>query len=231
MGSDSTAGPGPGLSRAAVLGAEASAAERFWQLDRLHNHWARPGLRRSWQWYLTFENSPELRALVARCQAAIADDVYDPVALDSLHLTLDRIAANDAITSTQIAAVAAAGRRVCARLRPFDITTGSLAGTAGALGLAVGPVGPLRQLRAALHEATHSVLPTAPPLSARFEPHVSIAYCNTDDVPAAQAHTAVRTLQALPAATGTVTAAVLVDLERRERTYVWRPVASIPLSS
>ncbi|CAO5187436.1 2'-5' RNA ligase [Frankia sp. AiPs1] len=227
MGSDPAARADAG--RAAAFCTESSAAERFWQLDRLHNHWSRPGLRRSWQWYLTFEDCPELRALAARCQAAITSDFYDLVVLDGLHLTLGGVAAGDAITSAQVAAVAAAGRRVCADLRPFEITIGVLGGTAGALGFAVGPVRPLRQLRDALHEATRSILPTAAPMGVRFEPHVSIAYCNTDNIPATQAHATVRALEPLPSATATVTSTVLVDLERRERAYVWRPFARIPL--
>lgn len=216
-----TVGDGP----ASVL----SVADRFRQLDRLHNHWARPGGRRSWQWYLTFEESPRLHALATRCQAAIAWPYYDLLPPEGLHLTLGRIAAEGEITAGQVAEVAAAAARACTALAPFDISIGRLGGTAGALGFAVGSSAQLRQLRDALHEATRLVVPGGRPPGPEFEPHVSIAYCNTDGVPAAQVIAVVEELRALPSVTTTVRAAVLVLLERLERAYVWRPVARTPL--
>ncbi|EIV91317.1 2'-5' RNA ligase family protein [Frankia sp. QA3] len=217
----------PGAGGAAVVG----AADRFRQLDRLHNHWARPGERHSWQWYLTFEDCPELHALAGRCQAAVTFPYYDLVPLDGLHLTLGRIAPLDEITSGQVNAIATAASRACAALEPFVITIGVLGGTAGALGFAVDPAEQLRQLRDMLREATCTAVPSVSPTSPQFEPHVSIAYCNTDGIPAAQAAAAVEKLRALPSATAMVRAAVIVRLERQERAYVWRPVAKLPLQA
>jgi len=197
----------------------------------LHNHWARPGERRTWQWYLTFEDSPDLQLLAARCQDAIACGYYDLVASNVLHMTLGRVATATEINAEQVNAVTAAARRACAALSAFEITTGALGGTAGALGFAVAPSLPLRQLHEALRAASRAALPELLPMSRPFEPHVTIAYCNTDGVPAARAHTIVKQLHDLPPATATVTTAVLVDLERRERAYVWRPIARIPLTA
>lgn len=215
-----TAGAGP---------AAAGPAERFGQLDRLHNHWSRPGGRGSWQWYLTFEDCPELRALAARCQAAVAFPYYDLIPLDGLHLTLGRIAGVDEITAGQVAEVAAAAARACRALTPFDISIGRLGGTAGALGFAVDPAAQLRRLRGTLYEATRSVVPDVRPPGPEFAPHVSIAYCNTDGIPAAQVIATVETLRALPPVTATVRAAVIVRLERHARAYVWQPVGRTPL--
>lgn len=170
-----------------------------------------------------------MHALAARCQAAIAWPYYDLLPPEGLHLTLGRIAAEGEITDGQVAEVAAAAARACAALAPFDISIGRLGGTAGALGFAVGSSAQLRQLRDALHEATRLVVPGGRPPGPEFEPHVSIAYCNTDGVPAAQVIAVVEELGALPSVTTTVRAAVLVLLERRERAYVWRPVARTPL--
>ncbi|MCK9895022.1 2'-5' RNA ligase family protein [Frankia sp. AgB32] len=204
-------------------------ADQFWQLDRLHNHWGRPGERRSWQWYLTFEDCPDLHALVARCQAAVAFPFYDLVPVDGLHLTLGRIARSSEISADQVSAVAAAAARACAAQGPFDITVGALGGTGGALGFAVEPTEPLCQLRETLRLATRAALPGLPPMTRHFEPHLSLAYCNTDDVPTARAHAAVETLRALAPVTASITGVALVHLERRERAYAWRPVARISL--
>ncbi|WP_207770185.1 2'-5' RNA ligase family protein [Frankia canadensis] len=195
----------------------------------MHNHWARPGERRSWQWYLTFEDSPDLQVLAAHCQDAIDGGYYDLVASDVLHMALGRVAAAGEIGAEQVGAVAAAAGRACDALSAFEITTGALGGTAGALGFAVAPSRPLRQLHETLRAATRAALPELLPMSRPFEPHVTIAYCNTDDVPAARVHAIVKQLHDLPPVTAAVTTAVLVDLERRERAYAWRPVARIPL--
>lgn len=208
-----------------------SPADGFWLLDRLHNHWARPGEDRTWQWYLTFEDSPDLHNLTARCQDAVTCGFYDLVSPDVLHLTLGRVATAREISGEQLSAVAATAGRACAALSPFEIAVGALGGTAGALGFAVAPSRPLRQLHETLRAATRAALPELLPMSRPFVPHVTIAYCNTDDVPAAHAHAIVKRLRDLPPAAATVTAAVLVDLERRERAYVWRPVARIPLTA
>ncbi len=221
--------PDPADISGAGHAAVASAADRFRQLDRLHNHWARRGERRSWQWYLTFEDCPGLRVLAARCQAAVAFPYYDPVPLDGLHLTLGRIAPVNEITAGQVEAIAAAASRACAAVAPFDITIGGLGGTAGALGFAVEAAEHLGRLRDTLRAATCSAVPGVSPMGPQFEPHVSIAYCNTDGVPAAQAVAAVEQLRMLAPVTATVRAAVIVRLERRERAYVWQPVARLSL--
>ncbi len=84
---------------------------------------------------------------------------------------------------------------------------------------------PSDTLRDTLREATRSAVPGVSSICPEFTPHVSIAYCNTDGIPAAQAIAAVETLRALPSVTATIRGAVIVRLERRERAYVWRTVA------
>jgi hypothetical protein len=59
-------------------------------------------------------------------------------------------------------------------------------------------------------------------------PHVTIAYANTDDVPAADVIAVVEKLNASTArAEVTVEETTLVLLERRHHSYAWQPVSRI----
>ena len=62
-------------------------------------------------------------------------------------------------------------------------------------------------------------------------PHITIAYGNTDGVPAAEAIAAVETLNASrPMAEATVRQTAVVLLERRQRSYAWEVVSRVPLT-
>jgi 2'-5' RNA ligase len=203
---------------------------RFRTIQWLHNHWARPAGPRAHYWYLTFGNSPALHALAGECQQAIAFPYYDLTPVTDLHLTLDRIAFDGAITPDQLAAIEAAAADACRKVAPFSITVGALGGTAGAIGFTAFPAQPVRDLRDALRAATLSVCPQAPVRRSEFHPHVAIAYANSDGIPAADAIAAVEKLHGTARAEVTVTDAALVQLERRQRAYAWHPVARIPLA-
>lgn len=197
----------------------------------LRNHWSRPANPRSYYWYLTFPDAPELHALAARCQQAIAFPCCDPVPPENLHLTLDRISFEDGITPAELDATAAAAQRACRAMRPFAITVGPLGGTRGAVGLTAAPARPLRDLRDALRAATLSACPAAPVTRHETAPHVTIAYSNSDDVAAAEAITAVEQLNATAARAQTaVREATLVLLERHPRSYAWQTITRIPLA-
>jgi hypothetical protein len=61
--------------------------------------------------------------------------------------------------------------------------------------------------------------------------HITIAYANTEGVPAAEAITAVEKLNASGAsAVAVVQAAALVLLERHPRSYAGQAIAQIPLA-
>jgi 2'-5' RNA ligase superfamily len=182
----------------------------------LRNHWSGPARPRAYYWYILFGGATEARALAARCQQAIAFPYYDQVPPPVLHMTLDRIGA---------------ARRACQATSPFRITLGPVEGGPGAVGFMAAPVGRIRQLRDALRAATLSACPDAPVMREAPPPHVTIAYANTDDVPAADAIAAVSKLNAAgPWAEAAVAEATLVLLERRQRAYAWQPVARIPLA-
>jgi hypothetical protein len=149
--------------RADIPGTSAEAgAEPFRNIARLRNHWSRSASPRAYYWYLAFADAPELHALAARCQQAIAFPYYDPVPPESLHLTLDRIAFEDGITPAELDATAAAAQRACQAIPPFAITVGPLGGTRGAVGLTAAPARPVRDLRDALRAATLSACRAAP---------------------------------------------------------------------
>ncbi len=111
-----------------------AAQERFRDLRWLKNYWSRPIGPRSYYWYVTLENSPELHSLARKCQAAISFPYYDLTSPRDLHLTLDRIGFAGDITPDQLGAVETAARLTCHEIPPFNITIGSLGGTRGAIG-------------------------------------------------------------------------------------------------
>ena len=78
-----------------------AAQERFRDLRWLKNYWSRPIGPRSYYWYVTLENSPELHSLARKCQAAISFPYYDLTSPRDLHLTLDRIGFAGDITPDQ----------------------------------------------------------------------------------------------------------------------------------
>jgi hypothetical protein len=73
------------------------------------------------------------------------------------------------------------------------------------------------------------VYPNAPVKELTFNPHVAIAYCNSD-VPAAQAIAAVERLSSLDAVAVSVRHVALVLLERHRRAYSWETVTCVPLA-
>jgi 2'-5' RNA ligase len=206
--------------------------ERFRNLRWLRNHWSQPIGPRAYYWYLTFEDSPELHSLSRECQERIAFPYYDLTPARDLHLTLDRIAFADDITTDQLGAIEDAAIRACREMPPFDITIGSLGGTRGAIGFTVSPAQPIRDLRDTFRAAALSAYPDAPIRHSGFHPHLTIAYANSDGVPAAEVVATVEKLNAKARADVTVAVdkGVLILLERRPRSYVWRTVSRIPLA-
>lgn len=204
--------------------------ERFRRIRWLTNHWARPVGPRAYYWYLTFERFSDLHALAERCQRAISFPHYDLTPRDDLHLTLDRIAFEDDVTRSDLSAIEAAAVRASQKVAPFDITIGALGGTPGAIGFTAYPDGPIRHLRDELRGATLSVHPSAPIKHSSFHPHVAIAYCNSDDVSAAETVAAVEGVRATATVGVTITDVSLVSLARRPRAYGWTTLLRIPLS-
>jgi 2'-5' RNA ligase len=203
----------------------------FRNIRWLRNHWSRPIGPRTYYWYLTFEKCPKLHSVARECQEAIAFPYYDLIAPRELHLTLDRIAFGDDIRLDQLHAIESEAIRACRKISPFDITVGSLGGTRGAIGFTAFPAQPIRDLRSTLRRATLSVYPNAPVKNTEISPHVTIAYANSDDIPATEAIAAVEKLNATARVNVTIEYATLVLLERRQRSYAWEVISRIPLDS
>jgi 2'-5' RNA ligase len=204
--------------------------ERFRTIRWLTNHWARPVGPRAYYWYLTFERFSDLHSLAERCQRVISFPHYDLTPPSGLHLTLDRIAFEDDVTRNDLSAVEAAAGRVCQKIAPFEITIGALGGTPGAIGFTAYPERPIRFLRDAVRGATLSVHPSAPIKHSAFHPHVAIAYCNSDDIPATETVAAVEGVRATASVRATIKDVSLVLLTRRPRAYEWSTMLRIPLA-
>jgi 2'-5' RNA ligase len=221
------------MSRAELPDSAVSAdLERFRNIRWLHNHWSRSTSPRAYFWYLTFEHCPGLHSLTRQCQEAINFPYYDLTPPRDLHLTLDRIAFDGAISAGILADITAAAIHACQLVPAFDITVGPLGGTPGAIGFSASPGEQLKSLRDKFRAATLSVYPEAPVRRSEFHPHVAIAYANSDDVPAAQVIAAVENLNATVCTDVTVrvTDGTLVLLEQRPRSYAWEAVRRIPLA-
>ncbi|ABW10842.1 conserved hypothetical protein [Parafrankia sp. EAN1pec] len=208
---------------------------RFAGLDRLDNHWDRPGWtpgRRSYHWMLTFEDATELHVLADRCQRQLRLPALDPVPPDGLHLTLQRLAFTDQISRADVDRAVEQTHIRLAGVEPFSLTMGPLAGSSGAVRFSVLPWAPVVAVRDRIIEATTAVLGPAA-VAAKphgFRPHVGIAYCNsqTDAYPIVSA---VRGLRGLPPVRVAVGDVALVELRREERAYRWDTVARVHLSA
>jgi len=146
-------------------------------------------------------------------------------------MTIDRIAPESGITAAQLNSVTVVARLACQAIPPFRIRLGELSGTRGAIGFTVTPVAPMSRLRDTLRAATLSLRPEAAATREAMIPHITIAYGNTDGVPAADAIAAVEKLNASrPRAEGTVREAAVVLLERRQHSYTWELLSQVPLT-
>ncbi|OLB80269.1 MAG: hypothetical protein AUI14_07315 [Actinobacteria bacterium 13_2_20CM_2_71_6] len=201
-------------------------------LERLVNHWNRPGWvdgGRSYHWLLSFRNQPEVRALAARCQAHLEDfRTLDLVPIASLHVTALRAGFTDEMSRAEAEAVAEAVSKRCATLAPMTLRVGPLAGSAGAVRFSAGPHEPVRRVLAELRAAMADVRGTeAPPDQPHpFIPHVSIAYSNTDML-AGPVIERVAALRELGFTTTRVDCVDLVELRREGRSYAWDTLSQV----
>jgi 2'-5' RNA ligase len=203
----------------------------FGNIQLLRNHWSGPARPRAYYWYLTFADDTAVCDLAARAQQALAFPYYDPIPPHGLHMTIDRIAPEGGVTAAQLDSVSAVARMACQAIPPFRIRLGELSGTRGAIGFTVTPVAQISQLRDTLRAATLSARPDAAATSEEMIPHITIAYGNTDGVPAAEAIAAVEKLNASrPRAEATVRQAAVVLLERGRRSYTWELLSQVPLT-
>ena len=203
----------------------------FRRIERMSNHWDRPGWgpgHRGYYWMLTFPAARKLGAEARVCQAGIADLDLDPVPEDALHVTLNKIGNCQDVAPRVIddLALIAAGAVGAA----FRILAHPLAGSRGAVRFSVTPWTPLVQLYAALATAGQALgAPGGKPIHT-FRPHLGVAYSNRECPagPVVEAVTALRSRAAVPVEVARVD---LVELRREGAAYRWRTLHSLPLQA
>ncbi|WP_371851840.1 hypothetical protein [Nocardia flavorosea] len=107
-----------------------------------------------------------------------------------------------------------------------------LSGVPSAEALNVAPVREVQNLRETLRSATASACPELELGNPKpHPPHISIAYANADGIPARDAMQAVdRANETVRRSAVAVTEALLVLLQRRQRSYSWQVISRVPLT-
>ncbi len=208
---------------------------------RMRDHWWwRPGWhvgRRAYTFHITFDDDSavdgiaDLRRLTSKYQQALsALPGLDMVPLGWLHLTMQNVGFTDEVGEADARGVLAGARDRCSELPPFELTLGQAEVRSEAVAFRPVPAEPVCQLRDAVWAAIMSVrgvVPEAPEHAHGFEPHVSIAYSNTD-APSEPVADAIERV-ASEAAVVTVRAAQLIVLDRDERVYRWTTFGDVAL--
>ncbi|MGW6427478.1 2'-5' RNA ligase family protein [Nocardia sp. NPDC055053] len=180
-------------------------------------------------WFLTFEHAAGLHAAARYCQQVVDSSRFELTPLDTLHLTLDRIAAPGSSTPEQRAAILEAGTRRCQNLAPFVLTVDRVANLRGAVAFICSPGPRIEEVRGAARAATQSVSPAAPVRDSSSAPHMTIAYPMYEGLTAEAAATA-RAADLPGAVAVSVSAVCMVALERRGHGYRWETVGRAPLA-
>lgn len=216
-----------------LAGAQDTDWLSFSAMDRMTNHWDRPGWRpgrSAYYWYLSFRDEPAIHVLAQECRSAVAGPHFDPIEPSDLHMTVERVGLVDEVAAEQLDNLAHTAAQELTGFTPLDVSVGPLAGSAGALSFSASPRSQLSALRLRLLSATHAA-GFAPDILASdpFRPHVGIGYCN-QEIDAEPIIDRVRLLRALPTVTVRVREVVLVELTRRERAYDWTVKHRLPFA-
>jgi 2'-5' RNA ligase len=213
--------------------------DRSRHATQVRDHWWwRPGWRvgrRAYAFHVTFDRATvsggdDLRRLAAGYQAGLAGcSGMDPIPLQWLHLTMQRVGFTDEVRDHDAAAIAAAARRHCALLEPIDLVFGAVTVWEEAVVLQPEPAEPVRLLRQAVRATIAEVLGAGAVAKREddFTPHVSLAYISQDG-PAAPVVEVMERSTLAPARVR-VRAASLIVIDRDERVYRWRVHTVLPL--
>lgn len=211
----------------AILAADWNA---FRGLERMTDHWARPGWgaqERTYYWMLTFPAATSLIREARMCQEHLAQHRLDPVPEDGLHLTMNRIGSPHDIPARTVNKLARQATRLVGV--PFALQAHPMAGSPGAIRFSVSPWSPLIELHAALREAARRTdIPSQGRPTSLFRPHLGILYCPGEQ-PAAPLIRSVAALRQRQPISVQVKSVELVALRREARTYRWDVLHSVPL--
>lgn len=210
----------------AVLAADWTA---FAGIERMSNHWDRPGWesgQRSFYWMITFPRPRDLADEALRCQKELSTFGMDPVPADGLHITMNKIGARGQVRPEQLAELARDLRGTLGG--PLRLLAHPMAGSRGAVRFTVTPWTGLVSLHAALARAGKRAGVPGGPETALFRPHLGILYHNCDR-PAGDLIQAVAALRDRAPVQVVVDAVRLVELRRQQRAYRWEILHEVAL--
>ncbi|MBT1188086.1 2'-5' RNA ligase family protein [Streptomyces sp. CJ_13] len=203
----------------------------FSAVERMKDHWARPGWadgHRAYYWMLTFPEAVDLITQARHCQDELAHLGMDPVPADGLHVTMVRIGSTEAVPESKVRLLAGLAEQL--PQESFRITAHPLAGSRGAVRYTLTPWAPLVSLHAALSSiGQRAGVPGGSPTSA-FRPHLGVQYSNRECAAAPVVESVARLRTVAPIALE-IASVDLVELRRTAGppAYRWRVVRSIPL--
>ncbi len=154
--------------------------------------------------------------------------MLDEVPSRWLHLTVQSIGFTDELPADETDRIATVARTKIGGLAPFTMTLRPAVLADQGVVLLAAPRGPLIEVQQAIQKAAIDVLGAdrLPDQTARFIPHVTVAYSNTSGEAAPlQARLAAIT----PRSVGTTVRAVeLLEVSRDTHVYQWQTIAALP---
>ncbi|MFC7306839.1 2'-5' RNA ligase family protein [Streptomyces monticola] len=201
----------------------------FGELEKMTNHWDRPGWTpstRAYYWMLTFPDAAALADLAQDCQTKLKHLRFDDIAPEGLHLTLGRIGLVDQIPATHPELLAAAVHDSAPSAFALDAIP--LTASRGALRFSVAPWDPVVALHETLSHITAKAGSSLRRPTSALRPHIGISYCNRP-IAASTVRESLRPLRSLPSAEVPVEHIRIVELRREDRAYRWRTLHSVRL--
>jgi 2'-5' RNA ligase len=154
---------------------------------QLHNHWYwRPGHRPGrpfYTWHLTFDGQHDLHRLVTEYHQVLRDvPGLDLVPIPWLHITMQGIGFVDEVSDTDRDAIIKAANRRLAIISAPTVTFRHVTIRPEAVTLYPHPAESVRAIRAEIREAIADVWGTShvPETADKYQPHLSIAYVNSE---------------------------------------------------
>ncbi|WP_216651414.1 2'-5' RNA ligase family protein [Actinomadura litoris] len=178
-------------------------------------------------WHFTFDDQHELHQLVLAYQKRLAHlPGLDPIPLQWLHLTTQGLAFVDEIPTETVDAVVSATRTRLADIPPASVTAGPAIVDPEVVRLRITPIDTLIPIRAAIRAAITDIVGNVNEPE-EWNPHISIAYSNTQG---AMAPITAALTKELPPAHAEINSVQLIILGRDEHRYTWDTQATLPLT-
>lgn len=200
----------------------------------LRDHWWwRPGWgvgTRFYAWHVTFDDDTDLHRLVDTYQEALYSvGGLDLIPREWLHLTMQGVGHVEDTPETTVADIVAVVREKFAIQPPIEVTFHRPVIRAEAIVLPPAPLDGLHLLRQVVRDGMGQVVGpgNAPEQAVAYEPHVSLAYANTQQS-AAHVRAALDTANTEPAAV-TLNDVSLIRMHRDQRMYEWTTESTVEL--